>query len=251
MTEAPEQLTLVAFLERKPPALAALLADCRARLTAALGASFRPYAPEQIHATIVGLERAPGSTRDNANLLRLRGRRVAMDLRGFLDSLRRDPALPLAIRFGGLARGARPFASRGRTPWERSFSFQGDLGVLIGWPAAAPGDEAHGRSPLDALRRRAGAFGILHAYHASPEDVDDDLYLRLGSVLDGRGSGPEAARVETALREALAAGPVRVPLTVDDLRVAVYRDPSLPPRTTRALTLDAACAPGALEALCR
>ncbi len=57
------------------------------------------------------------------------------------------------------------------------------------------------------------------------------------------------ADLETALREALAARPVTVPLTLSDLRVAVYRDPALPRASTRAIDPLTLTEPGATDGL--
>jgi hypothetical protein len=228
------QFTLVAFHGEKPPALSRLLVDCQDRIRAVLGGDFAPCALGPIHGTVVGMERVPGTRRDNLNLEHLLGRRVPMDLKGFLGTLPDRPGWPLEVRFGGFPRGARPFASRGATPWERTFSIQGDKAVLIGWPVL-PGDPDRYPPTLERLRRQAEAFNILHAYHRTPAEADNDLYLRLGTV-GGKERAPSAdGDLETALRETLAARPVTVPLSLDDLRVAVYRDPTLPIDSTTLL----------------
>jgi len=48
--------TIVAYYGRKPPQFLDFLVRVQARIGSALGAAFEPYEPQQIHATIVGLE---------------------------------------------------------------------------------------------------------------------------------------------------------------------------------------------------
>ena len=61
MDDRDRQLTLVAWLGDKPDALARILIDCQESIGAKLGQAFEPYALEQIHATVVGLERVAGT----------------------------------------------------------------------------------------------------------------------------------------------------------------------------------------------
>ena len=86
---------------------------------------------------------------------------------------------------------------------------------------------------LDALRRRAQNFGVLHAWHSSPDDVDNDLYLRLG-VIDPAPDTSARVAAEERLRDVLAAQePVLVDLTAKELAVVSYVDRTLPPASSR------------------
>jgi len=223
------QCTLVALYGPKPEPLAGLLESCRSFLAAA-GIGFRSYDQRQIHATLIGLESTPGSRRDNRNLATLRGVRAPMDRAGFLASTRRGDASSWTVQWGGFGGKAAPFHSRGRIPFERSFSFQGDRAVLIGWPVEC--DAATGRHyppVLERFRHGAEAFGILHAYHAEAEDRDNDLYMRLGRIDPVRSNVGKLAGIERELRGHLAdAGPFDLGLTTEQIGVAAYRDESLP-----------------------
>jgi hypothetical protein len=59
-------LTVVAFYGPKPDALSALIGAVQHALGTALGAAFRPRPMDDVHATIVGLEDAPGHADDVA-----------------------------------------------------------------------------------------------------------------------------------------------------------------------------------------
>ena len=224
-----KQATLVALWGEKPAPLAGLIRECQSLAGEVLEV---PYELEQVHATIVGLAHDPGDPRLNRNFLEHRGRREAMDLAGFLVHLRAAARLPWRVQIGGFAEGETPFSSRGQRPFERTFSIQGDKVVLIGWPIASPSRAG----TLDELRRAAQRFGILHAYHRTETDADDDFYLRVGLARPDLDAGVRA-RVEQRLRRHLAARPVVIEVTLADLWLAAYEDEALPVRSTLAWSL--------------
>lgn len=231
------QATVVAFYGSKPAGLAELVARCQDELAGELGAGFRPYQAGQVHATLVGLERVPGSPRLNRAFSTFRGRSVAMDIPRALAELAHELRMPMTLRFAGFGPEEQPFTSRGRRPHDRSFSLQDDRAVLMGWPvrrSPIPGVPWAYPPVLDGLRRRVQKHGVLHAWHASPDDVDNDVYLRLGLL---RRDVDTASRVaaEDRLRTVLADHePVTVGLTADGLHVVSYTDDTLPPSSSVA-----------------
>lgn len=93
---------------------------------------------------------------------------------------------------------------------------------------------------LAQLRSGAERFGIVHAYHATAADRDNDFYFRIGviddapSVDDGLAEG-----VAGRLRGRLAAcRPVLAMIGLPQLSVAFYASPELPPATTQAFALN-------------
>lgn len=227
------QLTLIALYGKKPMPLQRFIADWQARLSVSLGASFRPYDEQQVHATVIGLEAVAGTTNVNANFMRLRGRTVQMDLNGFLESLHRSASFPMHIRVGGYADRDYPFTSRALRPYQRSFSIQGDKIVVMGWPVAGSALDSFPPT-LDVIRRSGQEFGILHSYHASEADVDNDFFFRLGTFDPAAVSIEQLRQIEVESRRALSeAAPLVVPITIADLRLAAYGDNRLPPATTR------------------
>ena len=196
-------VTLVAFYGDKPAEFAALIADCQQRLHAFAGSAFRPYAVAQVHATVVGLERAADA-----------------DFEGLFHFLREE-VRPIQIQIGGFKADRRyPFESRGEHPYRRSFSIQNDVAVAMGWPSSGE---------LDRLRRSMQRFGVVHKYHRMPTDIDNDLFFVLGRLRPGYSSAAAIQECEDALRSRLAAAnPVRVTVEVDSLSVVTYCDPRLP-----------------------
>jgi hypothetical protein len=165
-----------------------------------------------------------------------------MELRGLFGFLRESDHLPFHAQFGGFKNVDYPFASRGARPYDRSFSIQGEIAVVIGWPiGAAPGGLAAPAYPrvVDDLRREAQRFNVLHRWHRRPTDVDNDLYVRLGLV-EGEPRQSEVAMIEAEMRQSLrAVPPVIMPLGIPDLTVVSYPadDESLPEDRTRAVAL--------------
>jgi hypothetical protein len=190
------QATLVAFYGPKRSPLAEFLSACQDRLRRSvrqLGPEleFRPYALAQIHATILGLERSGRVGLHNRNLQELSGRPQAMRLPQLFEFILKSDHLPLQVQLGGFEDRDYPFQSRGGRPYHRSFSVQGRTAVVVGWPVGGAGgksacrsrDRASGlRAPsgypftLDALRRSARRFNVLHRWYREPTDVDNDLY---------------------------------------------------------------------------
>jgi hypothetical protein len=72
-------LTVVAFYGPKPDALGALLASVQQAFAGALGAAFRPRPVDDVHATVIGLEDAPGCADDVAAFLSAELRRAPLE----------------------------------------------------------------------------------------------------------------------------------------------------------------------------
>jgi hypothetical protein len=237
------QVTLVAFYGEKPDELSTLITQCQEWLISILGDAFSPYDIQQVHATIVGLERRIGSARDNANFWKYRALRAEMDFREFLAFLRGCSQIPFEVQIGGFEKRDYPFVSdpfekgTDNRPYDRMFSIQGDKVVVIGWPVRS-------KSPvypltLDDIRRAAQKFGILHGYHQTLTAVDNDLFFRIGLVDRTRTSSGVVNRVVQKLRDTLAGilAPVISQVTLNDLFVASYEDDKLPMASTQAWSL--------------
>ena len=243
-----EQATLVAFYGDKPDLLASLISELQETTSDELGSAFSGYSLEQVHATIVGLEGTADDPRVNQNGACRGGRREAMNLPGFLRSLREGDDLPFSVQLGGFVDRHYPFESRCQGPDQRSFSIQGEYAVLMGWPvsagtsldavvsprardARADRNEAEPSYPatLGRIRRSAESFHIHHQYHLAAVDFDNDLYLRLGTVDRDRIPDALSSSLEERARERLGGRPATLlPVGVEDLSVVSYTDRSLP-----------------------
>jgi len=220
----PTQLTLVSHYGPKPPELERLIRGCNEILARGLGDGFEPYRVEQVHATIIGLE----GRRDGDCIVNARSG-CSVDPDALLAFVRGELP-PLRVRIGGYRPGVDyGFTSRGQHPAERSFSVQGRMAVVIGWPE----DRAR---PLDRLRRKFDErLGVRHKYHTSADAVDDDFFFVLGTV-----ATRPAADLSEEIRAYLARSFVVVSVDRSTLRVVAYHDTRLPARSTRAFALDAA-----------
>lgn len=232
-------LTLVAYYGTKPDPLKQIIRLLQTALGSGLGPGFFPYAVDQVHATIVGLEGwRDGAEVFNSNTAQAASRHSAMNLHGLFQFMQGMP--PLHIQIGGYSPSSNyPFTSRGLHPYLRSFSLNGTLAVMMGWPAA---DSAYPMT-LDALRRRGRQYGILHKYHWNETDVDNDLFLVLGRVERKFVSEEKAETMQGALRQLLAdQEPLDLEIRSEDISVVAYMDTQLPTASSVRYSLSEALA---------
>lgn len=219
-------VSAVAFYGPKAGRLRELVAGVQDLIARHVGDDFRPYTHEQVHATLIALNGVrDGGTLVNQYLLELAGQRREMDLPRVMDILARRFATPLPVRAGGFRPDqAPPFTSRGQHPAQRSFSVQDRAFVLVGWPAASIAGDGR---PLDELRREMNGAGLLHRYHASPGDVDNDLHMVVGH----HAGAPAAAldRATAAVRDMLAAEPADLAIGLDDVTIVAADSHTLAP----------------------
>jgi hypothetical protein len=231
-------LTLVAYYGPKQQGkVRELIETTQSLLRDQLKTAFDGYVLEQVHGTIIGLE---GVRVDdvvmNANFLRRRQLQKAFHL---------ETAIELAlgvrgfdVRIGGFKdRDAYPFTSRGLHPYLRSFSIQGEIAVAMGWPVEGTQFPLY----LDEFRRSFTAANALHAYHAAPEDIDNDFYFVLGRLKQSQANELTLQLAQDRMRDALAAlEPVAVRIDKDCLRIVAYSHTLLPWGDCEMFTLDGA-----------
>ena len=230
-------ISVVAWYGAKAGTLASVVDGVQALVASHVGDFFRPYTPEQVHATLIALNgvRSEGGAVVNEYLLAHEGVRREMDLPRALEILARRFATPLPVRIGGFRPDQpMPFTSRGQHVAERTFSVQGEAFVLVGWPAVslgigAAGDPGAGLGarPLDELRREMGSAGVRHRYHARAGDVDNDLHLVVGH----QAGAPAAAlaRAVEAVRDWLAAFPADLVIGLPDIKIVAADSHTLAP----------------------
>lgn len=229
-------LTLAAYYERKPSQLAEFIEWCQTSIANRLSAVFQPYEIGQVHATLIGLE---GKRRDgkiyHTNYAKL-GSDKKMDLEGLLDFLDRTSLLPLRVRIGGFRLSDRyPFTSLDRHPYWRSFSIQASNKVVaIGW------SENEGKFPdtLDRLRRYCNRYHVLHKYHQTSQDIDNDLFFVLGTVKPNIVTKEICEAVSEEIRTKMAEiEPLYLDLDRENLSLVAYLDEKLPLATSVSISL--------------
>lgn len=174
-----------------------------------------------------------------------------MDFDGFFNFLRQGGQIPFDVQIGGFADRDYPFTSRGAIPYERSFSLQDDKVVVMGWPSrdeasltppTAAGVMAHDAriypATLDAIRRAAQRFGILHRYHRTLAAIDNDLFFRIG-LLNPRSLTPAMTiALQSDVCHYLSnQPPLIIRVSLDDISIAAYEDDRLPTASTRTWSL--------------
>ena len=232
-------VSLVAFYGNKPPQLVDLIQELQTYLINCelVGDRFIPYQLEQVHGTIIGCE---GSKTESGIINKWfydrRQETKYIDILGLVDYLQHQ-IVPITIRFGGYDRTSNyNFLSRDRHLYYRSFQLQQaqtqTIPVLIGWSW----DNGVALA-IDDLRRNLQRFNLLHKYHQTPEAIDNDFYLRLGTIRRQLTS-EEINAISTDLRNLLATQPPNyIPITVNDLAFARYQDLLLSPATTKAIAV--------------
>lgn len=202
MIADPSRTTVVAWYDTLPDDLALLVDRVQATAGRLLGSAFTARRPEQVHATLIGLELVNGPF-DPAPL--------ATHLRAALSP-------PWMIRFGGFPPDDLRYRSRGLPLYGRAFGVYGTKAVLLGWPLA---DGSPTRA-LAELRLSCADFGVVHRYGDDP-----DVYMVIGEVTD-----VPAEHAAQAVRDELAVTARHVPLSVDDLSLVTYADTTLPRAST-------------------
>jgi hypothetical protein len=223
-------ITAVALYGTKNGEFRGLLETVQALISERLRDGFRPYTLDQIHGTVVRLDGVADSQTGhilNLRYLEVMGVARAMDHARALEILGAHLTPPLGIRVGGYAPDTpATFASRGQHPHERMFSVQGNAFVLVGWPVSTVADGIS-PGPLDELRRAMSGANILHWYHESPADIDNDFHLVVGHHI----GAPERQTREAvrAVRAYLADHPVQIAVGTDQLAIIGADSPTLAP----------------------
>jgi hypothetical protein len=227
----PAQLiTAVALYGTKTGELKGLLETVQALLSESLREGFCPYTLDQIHGTVVRLDGAADAKTGlivNRRYLEVTGIPRAMDHARALEILAAHLTPPLSIRIGGYGPGTpAAFSSRGQHPHERMFSVQDNAFVLVGWPVSTVTDGIS-PGPLDELRRAMNDANIMHWYHESAADVDNDFHLVVGHHDGVPQHGTKKA--VRAVRSYLAQHQVQVEVGANQMTIIAADSPALTP----------------------
>ncbi|MEL6438175.1 MAG: hypothetical protein AAFQ80_02800 [Cyanobacteria bacterium J06621_8] len=234
-----KNVSLVAFYGNKPPSLIKLIQRLQGFIANhhLIQQQFIPYQLEQVHGTIIGCE---GIITDQGIISYWfqthRGKERYLDFAGLVDYLHHRGCFPLTVRLGGYQRDQDySFRSRGLHPYFRSFQLLESateiIPVLIGWTWR--GDRIS--LEIDNLRRNLQRFNLLHKYHPTPEAIDNDFYLRLGTI-NSKLTSAAIAEVARDLRHLLASEiAIEITINIQDLVLAQYQDLLLTPATTKII----------------
>jgi hypothetical protein len=232
------QATLVAYYGKKPAALSNLIREVQGKLIGVLSdAYFYQYDIEQVHSTIIGMEGVPkDKTIINKNFQALRGELRPMDVDNAVKFIRTTSMMPMRIRVGGFKESTNyGFESFGVHPYHRSFSIQGEIAVIMGWPVTNSGTHC---MSLHQLRYQFQRHNILHKYHKTDGDIDNDLYFVVGRVSSNIVNTALKRQGEECLRAYLASiEPITIPLTHEDISIVCYRSDLLPQNTSVCLPI--------------
>ena len=222
--------TAVALYGPKEGALKELLQSVQEILGKQLGDRFKPYTLEQIHSTLIRLDWFAGELTGlavNRRYHEVVGVARPMMLDRALEILHSALEPPLQIRIGGYRPGdPATFSSRGVHPYQRMFSVQGDAFVLLGWPLPTIACGIS-KKPLDDLRKEMGEANILHWYHESPDDIDNDFHMVVGHHA---GTAPDrAVAAVEAVREYLSEHPIDITVGSQQATIIAADSPTLAP----------------------
>ncbi|PSB12214.1 hypothetical protein C7B62_02955 [Pleurocapsa sp. CCALA 161] len=232
-----QNISLIAFYGDKPAPLASLIQKLQTYLAnhQLLQDKFIPYQLNQVHGTIIGCE---GWKTDlgvvNQWFKEKRQETKYIDFAGLINYLQHQINLSITIRFGGYDRNTNyNFLSRDRHLYHRSVQLQSvdnnTIPVLIGWSW----QDHDVTLAIDNLRRELQRFNLLHKYHAIPDDIDNDFYLRLGTI-NAKLTSAEIEAISTDLCNWLKTQhPLYISITLNDLAFAQYQDLTLTPATTQ------------------
>jgi hypothetical protein len=232
-------VSLVAFYGDKPVPLANLLQQLQKHLAnhQLLQDKFVHYQLTQVHGTIIGCE---GWKTDagvvNQWFKEKRQETKYIDFAGLINYLNYQIRLPITIRLGGYdCHRDYNFLSRNQHLYHRSFQLQPvdnqNIPVLIGWSW----QDHTVTLAIDNLRRDLQQFNLLHKYHETVNDLDNDFYLRLGTIKAGL-TLLELEAIALEIRNLLKdQAAVSIPIQLENLAFVQYQDLALTPATTRVI----------------
>lgn len=239
-----KQVTLVAHYGQKIRAFEKYVGICvRHIVDSPLRRFFTPYHINQVHATIVGMEKLLGFPEPfNANIWRGNAEKKRMDFGCLIDTVRQHPGF--VVRFGGFGRDDRCIDSFGSPPYVRSFECQWTSRkvTIMGWHHQ---DRDFSRyTDLWALRRELGdSCNVMHKYRN-----DSDFFVAIGDLanlesatdVELMGLMEAGKQVEQVVREKLATDPalrVDLPVGPDSLYVAQYERETLAMDSTKVFSM--------------
>lgn len=241
------QLTIVTHYGAKPPSLANLIAVLQKKLATSLGSAFIPHEMEQVHGTIIGLE---GVLSDkgiiNQCFKKSLKKDESIDFSGLLENVLSDRLDEIEIQIGGW----QPlkdygFKSKNQHPYHRSFSFQGELAVVMGWPI----ESGKYSESLYNLRKSFEEVNVCHKYNKEGYK-DNDFYFVIGGIPKANVNPVLLRQTATEIRHLLSEINEIVRIGKETLSIVAYVDTQLPIATSEVFSLnDSELTPQLMESL--
>lgn len=243
------QVSIAALYGRKPTSFAYHIIAMQDMLSDLLGDEYHRYRIEQVHSTIISLEQSSEGFLYNRYWTKGERQAQPMNLAGLLHRIR-EMMFPLVVQIGGFQDIDYPFTSWGERPYQRSFNItpSGNMAVVIGWPVGFIGSvteqpdtslRANVAYPntLAQLRREVEAFNIVHRYHRSLLDYDNDFYFRIG-LIDPPLNPKRNLDTARTMRNFLSKmEPLMLEIALEDLYLITGEDETVPPESTQAYSL--------------
>ncbi len=233
-------------------------------LPSSISWAFKSYSFSQIHATIIGMEVDVIQNQCYGNWFqenfqkynKIKIKKLQKKLNKINKSLGDNPLF--TIRFGGfpeshcecmnkhpkalqdwpcesslMKSGISIFHSCDRAPYDGSFYMYSPGPIMItGWPISSPDQLESFPHNLYKFRQSLENAGFSDKYHYSKDHKfghwkDDDCFIRIGTFSHPLKAEQHKA-IEVAVRDYLSKRkPITVDITVDDISIILYDDPSL------------------------
>lgn len=230
------QATLVSHYGVKVKPFSEMIQSCQNMLSELLPYAFLPYELEQVHGTIVGLEGfRKGQGIINFHFKALRQEEKTVQYVELLNFLRSERFPNFKVRIGGFRHERNyGFLSQNSHPFLRSFSIRNDIAVAMGWPIDASGFP----DLLDQLRRRFNEFNVLHRWHRTPDEIDNDYYFVLGRVDRSQLNHTNIETAEQQMRLFLSEqSEITIPINNTVLSIVGYLDTQLPKQNSCSFSI--------------
>lgn len=230
-------VTFVSYYGVKPTDFSDFIRLYQTKVASYFGNRFHPYSVEQVHGTIVGLE---GEYVDNEvinkNFKDIRGEKRPIKFKDLFAFFRSTNMLSIQVQIGGFNQyKSYGFSSNKKHPYHRSFSILGDIVLVMGWPVSI----SEYPNSLDNLRRRFQDFNVLHRYHKSPNDIDNDYYFVIGRIDRASEEHTFVQEVEESIRDSLSKiQPLVISIEKGQCSIVNYTDTRLPLITTSSFLLS-------------
>lgn len=230
------QVTFAALYGKKTQKFSEFITDVQRKVSDMLKLAFSPYHIEQVHSTIIGLEYIGESI--NYNYSKFRHEMREMNFEGFLHMVKSPGQFPITVKVGGFENREYSFRSHGGRPYLRTLAIQKNKVIIAGWPTKLDDDGLFTFPPiLDNFRTACQKYNILHKYHKSPNDFDNDFHFCIGTVDTHVAIGAIKEKVESELQYQLAQSNLFLEINLGDLDIISYHDPTLPLGTTTAYSI--------------